>query len=98
MVLTGSSVASNQLTAFVRCYLLRGCQMVYFKNQKYQFGKILDRKYWKMLIHFMAIWNIYGYLRYFRTNWYILCAFGTFFPVLVSWTRENLATLIFSRR
>jgi hypothetical protein len=26
------------------------------------------------------------------TSWYILCSFGTFFPVLVSCTMKNLAT------
>jgi hypothetical protein len=42
----------------------------------------------------MAIWNIYGHLGYFMTIWYILCSFGTFFQVLVSWTNKNLATLL----
>jgi hypothetical protein len=27
------------------------------------------------------------------TIWYILCSFGTFFQVLVSFTKKNLATL-----
>jgi hypothetical protein len=27
------------------------------------------------------------------TIWYILCSFGPFFPVLVSCTKKNLATL-----
>jgi hypothetical protein len=31
---------------------------------------------------------------YFMTIWYILCLFGTFFPVLVSSTKKNLATLV----
>jgi hypothetical protein len=46
-------------------------------------------------------WNIlwpfgifYGFLGYFVTIWYILCSFGTFFPVLVSCSKKNLATLI----
>jgi hypothetical protein len=29
------------------------------------------------------------------TIWYILCQFGTFFPVLVSLTIKNLATLVY---
>jgi hypothetical protein len=37
-----------------------------------------------MLIYFMAIWNILD----------VLCSFGTFFPVLESWTKKNLATLL----
>jgi hypothetical protein len=28
------------------------------------------------------------------TIWYIFCSFGTFFPVLVSCTKKNLATLV----
>jgi hypothetical protein len=28
--------------------------------------------------------------------WYILCSFGTFFPVLVSRAKKNLATLVFA--
>jgi hypothetical protein len=48
-------------------------------------------------------WNIlicivyglfYRHLGYFMTLWYILCSFGTFFPVLVSCTEKNLATLL----
>jgi hypothetical protein len=35
----------------------------------------------------------YGHLGYFMTIWYTLCSFGTFFPVLVSCTKKNLATL-----
>jgi hypothetical protein len=31
------------------------------------------------------------------TLWYILCSFGSIFPVLVSWTKKNLATLITTR-
>jgi hypothetical protein len=41
----------------------------------------------------MAIWNIFGDTGYFMTIWFILCSFGTFFPVLVSRTKKNLATL-----
>jgi hypothetical protein len=32
-------------------------------------------------------------LVFFMNIWYFLCLFGTFFPVLVSWTKKNLATL-----
>jgi hypothetical protein len=35
----------------------------------------------------------YRHLGYFMTTWYILCSFGTFFPVLVSCTKKILATL-----
>jgi hypothetical protein len=35
----------------------------------------------------------YGLLLYFMNIWYIVCLFGTFFPVLVSYPKKNLATL-----
>jgi hypothetical protein len=48
-------------------------------------------KDWKLLIYFMTIRNI---LRtYFMTIWYILFSFWCIFPVLVSYTKKNLATL-----
>jgi hypothetical protein len=28
------------------------------------------------------------------TMWYVFCSFGNFFPVLVSCTKKNLATLV----
>jgi hypothetical protein len=49
-----------------------------------KFWKALD---WQMFMYFAAIWNIYGFLEYFMSIWYI-------FPVLVSCTMRNLATLI----
>jgi hypothetical protein len=56
------------------------------------------RPHWK---YFMAIWYILwsfgifcGHLVYFEVIWYILGSFGIFFPVLVSCTKKNLATLI----
>jgi hypothetical protein len=45
----------------------------------------------------MAIWSIFGHLGYLMAIWYILCSFGTFFPVLVSSTKKNLATLVESK-
>jgi hypothetical protein len=55
-----------------------------------KFWRVLD---WKMFIYFMAIWNIlwrfgifYVRLVHFVLIWYI-------FPVLVSCTKKNLATL-----
>jgi hypothetical protein len=36
---------------------------------------------------------VYRHSVFFKTTWYILFSFGTFFPVLVSRTKENLATL-----
>jgi hypothetical protein len=45
------------------------------------------------VVIFMAINNILRTLVHFVFIWYILCSFGTFFPVLVSCTKKNLATL-----
>jgi hypothetical protein len=36
----------------------------------------------------------YDHCVHFMIIWYILCSFGTFFPVLVSCTKKNLATLV----
>jgi hypothetical protein len=46
-----------------------------------------------MLIYLMAIRNILRTLWIFFTIWYNLCAFGTFFPVLVYCAMQKLATL-----
>jgi hypothetical protein len=74
----------------------QGCQMVNFGTKipiRVNFERVVD---WKRLIHFAAIWNIlrtFGIfdddLVYFEFIWYI-------FPVLVSCTKENLATLVSS--
>jgi hypothetical protein len=77
----------------IRPRLDQGCQMVCFQNKNPNLGKFwraLDRK---MFIYCMAIWDIYRYLGYFMTICYILCSFGTFFPVWVSCTKKDLATL-----
>jgi hypothetical protein len=42
----------------------------------------------------MAIWNILWIVEIFLTIWRILSSFGAFFPVLVSCTKKNLATLV----
>jgi hypothetical protein len=42
----------------------------------------------------MVIWNILRTFGIFMAIWYILCSFGTAFPVLVSRTKKNLASLI----
>jgi hypothetical protein len=74
-------------------HLDQGCQMVSFQTKNPnldKFWRALDRK---MLMYFMTIWNILQTLRYFMTIWYTLYSFGTFFPVLVSCNKKNLATL-----
>jgi hypothetical protein len=69
--------------------------MVYFQTKNPNLGKIWSAFDWKMLINFMAIWNIlrtfeifYDYLVHFVFVWYS-------FPALVSCTKKNLATLDF---
>jgi hypothetical protein len=71
----------------------QGCQMVYFQTKNPNLGKFLSALDWKVSIYFMAIWNIiqtfgkiYDHLAHFVFIWYI-------FPVLVSFTKKNLATL-----
>jgi hypothetical protein len=71
----------------------QGCQMVCFQTKNLNLGKFWRALDWKMLIYFMAIWNIlrtfdiiYSLLSRFVVIWYI-------FPVLVSRTKKNLATL-----
>jgi hypothetical protein len=76
--------------------LEQGCQMFCFRTKNPNLGKFwraLDWKKWIYVFYghlenFTDIWDI------FMTIWYILYSFGTFFPVLVSWTKKNLATLI----
>jgi hypothetical protein len=41
----------------------------------------------------MVVWNILWISGIFLTIWYILCSFDTIFPVLVTRTKKNLATL-----
>jgi hypothetical protein len=77
-----------------RNYFNQGCQMVYFQTKNPNLGNFWTALDWKMLVYFIAIWNIlwtfgilYGHLVHFVFIWYI-------FPVLVSCTKKNLATLI----
>jgi hypothetical protein len=47
-----------------------------------------------MLVHFMAVTSILCPYGIFMVIWYIVLSFGIFFPVLVFFTKKNLATLI----
>jgi hypothetical protein len=67
--------------------------MVSLQTKNPNLGKLWRALDWKILIYFMAIWNIlqtfgifYGHLVHFAVIWY-------FFPVLVCCTEKNLATL-----
>jgi hypothetical protein len=66
----------------------QGCQMVSFQTKIPYLGKFWRALEWKMLINFMAIWNI---LWLFHDH---LVHFVFIFPVLVSCTKKNLATLV----
>jgi hypothetical protein len=68
--------------------------MVCFQTKNSNLGKFSWALDWKKWIYFTAIWNILGALGIFYDHlvqfvfiWYI-------FPVLVSWTNKNLATLV----
>jgi hypothetical protein len=64
-----------------------------FSNQKYRFGQNFQGlRLENVDMYIPCPFGIfYGY---FVTIRYILCSFGTFFPVLVLYTTENLATLL----
>jgi hypothetical protein len=72
---------------------VQGCQMVSFQTKNPDLGKFRRALDWKMLIYFMAVWNIsqafgifYDHWVHFESIWYI-------FLGLVTWTKKNLATL-----
>jgi hypothetical protein len=68
--------------------------MVCFQIKNSNLGKFSGVLDWKNGYILWPLVIFYGHLGYFMTIWYILCSFGTFFPVLVSWTNKNLATLL----
>jgi hypothetical protein len=62
---------------------VQGCQMVSFKTKNLNLGKFWRILDWKMLIYFMAIWNIlhtfgifYDHLVHFVFIWYTFSCFG----------------------
>jgi hypothetical protein len=64
--------------------LRQGCQMVSFRTENPNFGKLLRVLQWKMLVYFMAIWSI------FNTIWHILWPFGISSLVLVHFTNFGM--------
>jgi hypothetical protein len=57
--------------------------MVSFQTKNPNLGKFWMALHWKMLVYFMAIWNIlqtfgifYGHMVHFRVIWYIFPRFG----------------------
>jgi hypothetical protein len=67
--------------------------MVSFQTKNPNLGKFWRAQDWKMLIYFKLFGIFYRHLGYFVTIWYILCSFGTFFPVWVIIEEKNPATL-----
>jgi hypothetical protein len=53
--------------------------MVSFRTKNLNLSKFWRALDWKMLIHFMALWNIYGYLGYVLDIWDIFRTFGIFY-------------------
>jgi hypothetical protein len=64
-----------------------------FSNQKFRFGSILEG------LAMEDVDMLFGHLVYFTAIWYIVWPFDiwyeylVFFPILVCWTMNNLATL-----
>jgi hypothetical protein len=73
--------------------------MVCLQTKNSNLGKFSRALDWKNGYTILCPFGIFcGHLRYFLTIWYILCSFGTFLSVLVSWTNKNLATLAASKK
>jgi hypothetical protein len=69
----------------------QGCQMVFkFQTKNPNLGKFGGALAWKMMVHFMAIWNI---LRLFYDHLVMLRQLGISFTVLEYCAKKNLATL-----
>jgi hypothetical protein len=99
-ICVSSETMSRHELGSVACGSGEGLPDGLFSNQKSQFGQILEG---------LRLENVdlsYAHLGYFTdisdtlpiTLWYILCSFGTFFLVLVSCTKKNLATLLRRRQ
>jgi hypothetical protein len=69
--------------------------MVCFPNKNTNLGKFLRALDWKVLIYFKAIWNILWRLGivYDHLVHFVFILYSFIFPVLVSCTKKNLATL-----
>jgi hypothetical protein len=77
----------DQIDADKSCNLewrwIQGCQMVSFQTKNSDLGKFWTALGGKMLLEFMAIWNIlwtfgifYDHLEHFGFLWYIFYGFG----------------------
>jgi hypothetical protein len=57
--------------------------MAYFRTKNPELGWFWRALQWKMLVYYLAIWSIYGYLVYCVAILYIVWPFGLFFCYLV---------------
>jgi hypothetical protein len=71
----------------------QGCQMVYFQTKNPVLGKFWRALDWKMSIYFKDIWNILQTFGIFYNCLVHFVFIRYFFPVLVSFTKKNLAIL-----
>jgi hypothetical protein len=67
--------------------------MVYFQTKNPTLGKFLGALYRKMLIYLMDVWNILRTFGKIYDKLVHLVLIRNTFPVLVSRTKKNLATL-----
>jgi hypothetical protein len=69
--------------------------MICFQTKNPFFGVNSERALkGKMLVYFMAVWNILRPLGIYYGHLVMLWQFGIFFPVLVYCDKKNLATLV----
>jgi hypothetical protein len=78
---------------FMKSAPVQGCQMVCFQTKNPNLGKFWRTLDWKMLIYFMDNRNILWPLGTFSVDLVHFVLIWYIFPVLVSRTNKNLATL-----
>jgi hypothetical protein len=73
-----------------------GCLMFCFQTKNTNLGKFWRVLRWNMLVYFKSIYVVYfmAISQYFTALCYNLWLFGIYFPVLVSCSKTNLATLV----
>jgi hypothetical protein len=72
----------------------RGCKMVYSQTKNPNLGTFWSALDWKMLIYFTAIWNILQTFGIIYDHLVHLVLIFVYFPVWVSCTKKNLASLL----
>jgi hypothetical protein len=74
----------------------QGCQMVCFQTKNPNLGKVWRVLLWK--IYFLTIRSIWRPFEIFYDHLVCFVVIRYIFPVLLFWTKKNLATLITDRR